>query len=83
MYLVDPIDEYAMQQITEFDGKRLMSVTKEGLKFGDEDEDLVAGRGIVEDTVDSFRSRESGEVHRVGESVADDHRAIASRGNRR
>eukprot|EP00519_Triparma_laevis_P012159 CAMPEP_0182503768 /NCGR_PEP_ID=MMETSP1321-20130603/15948_1 /TAXON_ID=91990 /ORGANISM="Bolidomonas sp., Strain RCC1657" /LENGTH=818 /DNA_ID=CAMNT_0024708991 /DNA_START=49 /DNA_END=2505 /DNA_ORIENTATION=- len=44
LYLVDPIDEYAMQQITEFDGKRLMSVTKEGLKFGDEDEDLVAGR---------------------------------------
>jgi len=44
LYLSDPIDEYAMQQISEFDGKRMMSVTKEGLKFGDEDEDLVAAR---------------------------------------
>merc|ERR1719473_1005216 len=38
IYLTDPIDEYAVQNLTEFDGKRLMSVTKEGLKFGDEDE---------------------------------------------
>jgi len=37
IYLTDPIDEYAVQNLTEFDGKRLMSVTKEGLKFGDED----------------------------------------------
>jgi len=39
LYLVDPIDEYAIQHVTEFDGKKLQSVTKEGLKFGDEDED--------------------------------------------
>jgi heat shock protein beta len=38
IYLTDPIDEYAVQNLTEFDGKRLMSVTKEGLKFGDEEE---------------------------------------------
>jgi len=38
IYLTDPIDEYAIQNLTEFDGKRLQSVTKEGLKFGDEDE---------------------------------------------
>ena len=37
LYLVDPIDEYALQHVTEFDGKKLMSVSKEGLKFGDED----------------------------------------------
>ncbi|GMI25401.1 hypothetical protein TeGR_g1838, partial [Tetraparma gracilis] len=44
LYLIDPIDEYAMQQITEFDGKRMMSVTKEGIKWGDEDEGFVERR---------------------------------------
>jgi HSP90 family molecular chaperone len=44
LYMVDPIDEYAIQHVTEFDGKKLQSVTKEGLKFGDEDEALEARR---------------------------------------
>ena len=44
LYLVDPIDEYAVQHMSEFDGKRLMSVNKEGLKFGDEDDNLVKRR---------------------------------------
>ena len=38
IYLVDPIDEYAIQHVTEYDGKKLQSVTKEGLSFGDADE---------------------------------------------
>lgn len=38
LYLVDPIDEYAIQHVTEFDGKKLQSVSKEGLSFGDADE---------------------------------------------
>merc|ERR1712159_21194 len=38
LYLVDPIDEYAIQHVTEFDSKKLMSVSKEGLSFGDSDE---------------------------------------------
>merc|ERR1711968_155131 len=39
LYLVDPLDEYCVQQMTEFEDKKLMSVTKEGLKLpGDDDE---------------------------------------------
>merc|ERR1711959_874513 len=38
LYMVDPIDEYCVQQLKEFDGKKLKSVTKEGLELGDEDE---------------------------------------------
>jgi len=31
IYMVDPIDEYSTQQLKEFDDKKLVSVTKEGL----------------------------------------------------
>jgi len=38
LFLVDPLDEYLISNMPEFDGKKLVSVTKEGLKFGDESE---------------------------------------------
>ncbi|KAH9101927.1 hypothetical protein AeMF1_021373 [Aphanomyces euteiches] len=44
LYLVDPLDEYVMQHIPDFDGKKMQSVTKEGLKFGDEDEKTIERR---------------------------------------
>merc|ERR1712048_853400 len=39
LYMVDPIDEYAVQQLKEFDGKKLLSATKEGLKFDETEEE--------------------------------------------
>merc|ERR1711936_1391612 len=39
IYMTEPIDEYVVQQLKEFDGKNLVSVTKEGLELPvDEDE---------------------------------------------
>ncbi|CRG98415.1 heat shock protein 90, putative [Plasmodium relictum] len=38
IYMVDPIDEYAVQQLKDFDGKKLKCCTKEGLDFDDSDE---------------------------------------------
>jgi molecular chaperone HtpG len=38
LYMVDAIDEYAVGQLKEFEGKKLVSATKEGLKL-DESED--------------------------------------------
>ncbi|PHT40078.1 Heat shock protein 82 [Capsicum baccatum] len=33
LYMVDAIDEYTMRQLKEYDGKKLDSATKEGLKL--------------------------------------------------
>merc|ERR1712025_830519 len=38
VYMTEPIDEYVVQQMKEYDGKNLVSVTKEGLELP-EDED--------------------------------------------
>merc|ERR1712137_275299 len=39
LYMVDPIDEYAVQQLKEYDGKQLVSVTKEGLELPEDEEE--------------------------------------------
>ncbi|CAI5460689.1 unnamed protein product [Closterium sp. Yama58-4] len=39
LFMVDPIDEYLVQQLKEFDGKKLVSATKEGLKLDEPEEE--------------------------------------------
>jgi len=39
VYMTEPIDEYVVQQLKEFDGKTLVSVTKEGLELPEDEED--------------------------------------------
>ncbi len=38
-YMTDPIDEYCVQQLKEYDGKKLICATKEGLDLKDSDDD--------------------------------------------
>lgn len=63
LFLVDPLDEYLTQQLTEYEGNPLQSVTKEGLNLGDDEkaevyerkfEDFTAWlEGIYGDRVES------------------------------
>jgi len=53
LYMVDPVDEYAVQQMKEYEGKKLISATKEGLEVSTDDdekkkfeEDKAASEGI-------------------------------------
>jgi len=39
VYMVEPIDEYVVQQMKEYDGKQLVSVTKEGLELPEDDDE--------------------------------------------
>jgi len=39
LYLVDPIDEYMVQQLKDYDGKKLKSCTKEGLELNETEEE--------------------------------------------
>merc|ERR1711968_412860 len=44
LYLTDPVDEYVFQHVSEFEGVKLQSLSKEGIKFGDEDEATLKRR---------------------------------------
>merc|ERR1712232_1200131 len=49
LFMVDPIDEYCVQQLKEYDGKKLVSVTKEGLKFEETEDEKKAWEELTAD----------------------------------
>merc|ERR1711871_76980 len=46
LFMVDPIDEYAVQQLKEYDGKKLVCCTKEGLELDDSEEEKKKKEGV-------------------------------------
>ena len=52
LYMTEPIDEYAVQQISEYEGKKLVSVTKEGLELPEDEEE----KKLFEETKKSYES---------------------------
>ena len=47
LFMTDPIDEYAVQHMDEFEDHKLMNATKEDLKFGDKEEKKEKKRRLV------------------------------------
>lgn len=43
VYMPEPIDEYVVQQLKDYDGKTLVSVTKEGLELPEDEEEKKKG----------------------------------------
>ena len=52
LLLVNPIDEYAITQLKEFDGKKLICVLKEGLELEEIDEENKAREAEVAEFTD-------------------------------
>jgi molecular chaperone HtpG len=49
LFMTEPIDEYCVQQLKEYDGKQLVCVTKEGVTFEENQEDKTAWEKCVEE----------------------------------
>merc|ERR1712119_133086 len=53
LYMTEPIDEYCVQQLKEYEGKNLVSITKEGLELPEDEEEkkVRGGQGKVREPV--------------------------------
>ncbi|CAL8358952.1 unnamed protein product [Lota lota] len=49
VYLTEPVDEYCIQALPEFDGKRFQNVAKEGIKFDESEKAKEKREGLEKD----------------------------------
>ncbi|XP_020606732.1 endoplasmin-like isoform X2 [Orbicella faveolata] len=50
LYLIEPVDEYCIQSLPEFEGKKFQNVAKEGLKIGEDSEKQKKKQAALEST---------------------------------
>jgi molecular chaperone HtpG len=48
VYMTEPIDEYCVQQLKEYDGKKLVCLSKEGVEFPESDEEKEKKKQVKE-----------------------------------
>jgi heat shock protein beta len=66
IFMIDPIDEYVVQSLTEFDGIEMQSVSKEGLKLGDEDKEKEKAQDVeFKPLVDWFKKSFGQKIEKV------------------
>jgi heat shock protein beta len=46
LYMVEPVDEYCIQSLPEFEGKKFQNVAKEGLSMGDADKEKTTKEAL-------------------------------------
>ena len=68
LYMTDAIDEYAVQQLKDFDGKKLINVTKEGLELDDDEDSKKRFEELKEkskDLCETIKETLQGEIEKV------------------
>jgi len=69
LYMIDPIDEYALQHITKYDGKHKMTnLGKEGVKFDDADDEAAEKKKVAAEfapLADFLKSTFSDKIEKV------------------
>merc|ERR1711871_1798508 len=72
IFMTDSIDEYSLQHLTEFEGKRLINAAREGLKLEEDDKDKKRLELYKEDfkpTIDFMKDKLGKKVEKVAIST--------------
>jgi len=65
VYMVDPLDEYLVQSLTEFEGTQLKSITKEGALSDDEKDKLAKYKEEYKELIDWLKGVYGDKVEKV------------------